>query len=210
MAIIVGRNIRGIKQAKKTREMQRLSVARQNADASYRERVSGRAAQARASSLRAEGQNRAAALNAAYASASANRLLSEFQRTRSERKSLRRRQIDQALGASKASFAASGVESVGAQREIARQSAIKGNIQVTQENSQREQILNRARSAITNAYATGVSASSAAAASRIRGNIEKRATVSAIGALGEKDFIAVGTGPDAGSRAVNRLNSRTF
>lgn len=155
------------------KEQESLQLDRNNAQLALNERQSADAAQERAASMRFAGQQAealaqmsAAGIKAGAAATNSSRLLTEFVALQGQRTALQQRQADQAQGTIAADFGVAGVKSIGAQIESGRQSALTGNIQASQDNMQKENILQEGRSAITNAFATGVAASGGLAAAQ--------------------------------------------
>lgn len=174
MAIIRGRNLEGEHIARKNRVISSIQVAQQNADQVFRERQSSQAASRKSTAIQAGGQVAAASLRAGVKTTNTQRLLSEFESSVAQRKAAFQRQVDQAQGQSKAAFGASNIQSIGAQQEALREGAIQGNLQASQINTQREQLLGQARNAITDALATGIGAASSLRASSVQGELFKR------------------------------------
>ncbi len=159
---------------------ERIDISAANAQQSFAERKS--AQKARQVSQRASGQTRAnlqaraAGLRAQFAATASSRLLTEFEAGRSQKQALQQRQQDTAIGRSAAQFGTSGISSIGAQLEAKRQNVLQGNVQASADNSQKEQILNQARQAITGAFAGGVSAAASGSSASAFGQIFRRRT----------------------------------
>jgi hypothetical protein len=206
MAIINQRNLDGERLAQKKQTQERQEIARQNADMAVAERRSAQAASQRAARIRASGQMAAAGLQASTRVTTTQRLLTEFEAGLGQRKALQQRESDRAQGQAQAGFGASGIQSVTSQADALRESNIKGNIDASQGNSQREQLLGQARQAISGALASGISASANLQASAEIGDIFKRRVATELGAAGVSRYETIRTGPDArGGGSRDRL-----
>lgn len=146
-----------------------IETAKQNAEiAAINRRNAQRASEQRAAILsrartgaaktQAAASTLAASLRASQAATNSSRLLAEFESERSQRRALSQRKADQSVGMVTAGFAASGVQSLGAASESVRQSNLERIVAESQFNQKKEGILQQGRSAIQNAYNTGIQA----------------------------------------------------
>lgn len=135
-------------------------------------RRSSRKARAKSAEIRAQGQSAAASIRASVASTNSSRLSAEFEAGVAQKQAIQKQAQDTAVGRTAAQFGAAGISSISAQQDAERQAVIQGNIQASDLNKQREQILAQARSAITGGLAANISAAHGAMAGNIFGRVE--------------------------------------